>query len=226
VTVRLPSHAQGGAPNPPATRGIRRAISERLLAPSIRKAGRNLGLGRPVLAFVIPLLLAPTLGHALALELHYAPNENLEAIDEALIDDSAETIDIAAYVLSDQTVIAALIAAADRGVLIRLYLDKGEFAEHDGRKGGLIEKLLSYPNVFARLKGRGVLMHLKAYVVDGRWLRTGSGNFSRPGLTDQDNDLIVVDDVSAIARFESNFDAIFARGTNIDALQRPAGGSR
>jgi phosphatidylserine/phosphatidylglycerophosphate/cardiolipin synthase-like enzyme len=196
------------------------------LSANFCKRAQSRASWRRLFAFAIPSLFAATLAPAAALELHYAPQENLEAIDEALIDDSAETIDIAAYVLSDQKVIAALIAAADRGVVIRLYLDKGQYAEHDPLKGRLIEKLLSYPNVFARIKGRGVLMHLKAYVVDGRRLRTGSGNFSRAGLSDQDNDLIVVDDVKAIADFESNFDAIFARGTNVDALQRPAGGSR
>ena len=39
-----------------------------------------------------------------------------------------------------------------------------------------------------------MLMHLKAYAVDGERLRTGSGNFSQSGLAFQDNDLILVDD--------------------------------
>jgi len=163
---------------------------------------------------------------ACALELHYAPRENLALIDAGLIDDSVDSVDMAAYVLSDQSVIAALIAAADRGVVIRLYLDKGQYAQHDPMRGGLIEKLLGYPNVFARVKGKGVLMHLKAYVVDRRVLRTGSGNFSRPGLAEQDNDLVIVDDAKAIAEFEANFDAIFGRGTNVEAMGTAVAGGR
>jgi len=61
-------------------------------------------------------------------------------------------------------------------------------------------------------------MHLKAYAVDGNRLRTGSGNFSHSGLEFQDNDLILVDDAATIARFETNFDAIWSRGTNAGAL--------
>ena len=163
---------------------------------------------------------------ACALELHYAPHENLALIDAGLIDDSVDSVDMAAYVLSDQSVIASLIAAADRGVVIRLYLDKGEFSQHDAARGGMIEKLLGYSNVFARVKGKGVLMHLKAYAVDRRILRTGSGNFSRPGLTEQDNDLVILDDARAIAEFEANFDAIFARGTNVEAMASAAAGGR
>ena len=45
-------------------------------------------------------------------------------------------------------------------------------------------------------------MHLKAYAVDGRLLRTGSGNFSRPGLSQQDNDLVLISDPAAIDAFE------------------------
>ena len=76
-------------------------------------------------------------------------------------------------------IIEALTDAAEHGVLIRLYLDRSQFAEHGPTRGGLVEALLAHPNVVARVKGEGVLMHLKAYAVDGAVVRTGSGNFSR-----------------------------------------------
>jgi phosphatidylserine/phosphatidylglycerophosphate/cardiolipin synthase-like enzyme len=49
---------------------------------------------------------------------------------------------MAAYVLSDPRIIEALTDAAERGVLIRLYLDKSQFAEHGPTRGGLVEVLL------------------------------------------------------------------------------------
>ena len=118
---------------------------------------------------------------------------------------------MAAYVLSDPAIIEALSDAADRGVTIRIYLDKGQFSQH-GARSEAVEALLAYPNVTARLKGRGALMHLKAYAVDGVKLRTGSGNFSRSGLEAQDNDLVVVDDPETVSRFEREFDAIWSQG--------------
>jgi phosphatidylserine/phosphatidylglycerophosphate/cardiolipin synthase-like enzyme len=48
--------------------------------------------------------------------IHYAPIENLEHIDVALIDAAKREIDLAAYVLTDWPVIQALTRAADRGV--------------------------------------------------------------------------------------------------------------
>ena len=48
--------------------------------------------------------------------IHYAPAENLERVDVALIDRADHEIDMAAYVLTDWPVMQALTRAADRGV--------------------------------------------------------------------------------------------------------------
>jgi phosphatidylserine/phosphatidylglycerophosphate/cardiolipin synthase-like enzyme len=45
--------------------------------------------------------------------IHYAPTENLEHIDVALIDRAEREIDMAAYVLTDWPVMQALTRAAD-----------------------------------------------------------------------------------------------------------------
>jgi phosphatidylserine/phosphatidylglycerophosphate/cardiolipin synthase-like enzyme len=151
-------------------------------------------------------------------QIHYAPRENLESLDAREIERAKLSIDMAAYVLSDAQVIEALIGAAERGVVIRLYLDRSQFAEHGPIRGGLVEALLAHPNVAARVKGEGVLMHLKAYAVDGEALRTGSGNFSRSGLASQDNDLIFITDQATVDAFETNFERIWTRARNIGAL--------
>jgi phosphatidylserine/phosphatidylglycerophosphate/cardiolipin synthase-like enzyme len=193
----------------------------------IERAGARLLWATAVLAFA-SAATGGTRSTALArVEIHYAPHEDLERIDVDVIDNAERSIDMAAYVLSDASVIDALRDAADRGVTIRIYLDKGQYSQHGPRNGGPIEGLLAYPNVFARVKGHGVLMHLKAYAVDGARLRTGSGNFSHSGLAFQDNDLILVEDPATVAEFERNFDAIWSRGSNAGAMfDRERGGPR
>jgi phosphatidylserine/phosphatidylglycerophosphate/cardiolipin synthase-like enzyme len=62
--------------------------------------------------------------------IHYAPGENLERIDVALIDGAEREIDMAAYVLTDWPVMQALTRAADRG-----YLDGTQLAEREPREG-------------------------------------------------------------------------------------------
>jgi phosphatidylserine/phosphatidylglycerophosphate/cardiolipin synthase-like enzyme len=66
--------------------------------------------------------------------IHYAPAENLEHIDAALIDRAKHDIDMAAYVLTDWAVMQALTRAADRGVKVRIYLDGTQLAEREPAK--------------------------------------------------------------------------------------------
>ena len=157
-------------------------------------------------------------------EIHYAPEENLELVDARVIGGAELSIDMAAYVLSDRRIIDALTAASERDVVVRIYFDKSQFSQHGLKVDRPIEALLAHPNVSAKVKGEGVLMHLKAYAVDGRLLRTGSGNFSRPGLAQQDNDLVLISDPTAVDAFERTFEGVWSRAENIDALHTPEHG--
>jgi phosphatidylserine/phosphatidylglycerophosphate/cardiolipin synthase-like enzyme len=76
--------------------------------------------------------------------IHYAPGENLERIDVALIDSARQEIDMAAYVLTDWPVIQALTRAADRGVKVRIYLDGAQLAEREPAK--VFQDLAETPN--------------------------------------------------------------------------------
>ncbi|SFK43614.1 hypothetical protein [Methylocapsa palsarum] len=68
--------------------------------------------------------------------IHYAPAENLERIDVALIDVARRGIDMAAYVLTDWPVIEALTRADNRDGAARIILDVARLA-HFKRTGPL-----------------------------------------------------------------------------------------
>jgi phosphatidylserine/phosphatidylglycerophosphate/cardiolipin synthase-like enzyme len=59
------------------------------------------------------------------LETHYSPVENLEALDGAALRNAQSTIDLCAYSLTDHALIEAISQAAQRGVIVRIYLDLG-----------------------------------------------------------------------------------------------------
>jgi phosphatidylserine/phosphatidylglycerophosphate/cardiolipin synthase-like enzyme len=149
--------------------------------------------------------------------IHYAPAENLEHVDVALIDTARNEIDIAAYVLTDWPVIQALTRAADRGVKVRIYLDGTQLAEREPAR--VFQDLAVTPGVEIRIKrDNSALMHLKSYEIDGRLLRTGAANFSASGLKRQDNDLIVIESARGAAAFKHNFEARFASGETLSLL--------
>jgi phosphatidylserine/phosphatidylglycerophosphate/cardiolipin synthase-like enzyme len=147
----------------------------------------------------------------------YGPSPGFESLDLELIGQSEKTIDLAAYVLSDQRVVEALSAAASRGVRVRIYFDPEQFRRVGGANDNLLA-LIHQPNVRAKIKAeQNDIMHLKAYAVDGRWLRTGSTNFSWSGETRQDNDVVIIDSHDAAGAFARHFEKLWARRDNRDA---------
>jgi phosphatidylserine/phosphatidylglycerophosphate/cardiolipin synthase-like enzyme len=169
----------------------------------------------PISAFALIALALGGAGLAAqqsgAPRIHYAPAENLERIDVALIDRAEHSIDMAAYVLTDCPVLQALTHAADRGVKVRIYLDAGELPKDEASPP--FHELVATPDVEVRVKSdHDTLMHLKSYEVDGLILRTGSANFSASGEKRQDNDLIVIEDISAAIAFEHEFEVQFSTG--------------
>jgi len=100
-------------------------------------------------------------------------------------------------------------------VKVRVYLDPEQNSGAAGRPKGGIASLLREPGVEIRVKSTaGDLMHLKAYQVDGRYLRSGSANFSFSGEERQDNDIVVLESAEAAGAYAARFEEIWARGSN------------
>jgi phosphatidylserine/phosphatidylglycerophosphate/cardiolipin synthase-like enzyme len=135
-----------------------------------------------------------------AQEVHYSPEERLDRIDIELIGGAKRSIVFASYALTDGGVLDALAAADRRGVAIRIVLDPR--SRHD-----FVRLTDLSDNV--RIKPSGSLMHLKAYAIDGSILRTGSANFSASGERQQDNDLVVIRDAGAAAKFDAHFERMW-----------------
>ncbi len=74
--------------------------------------------------------------------------------------------------------------------------------------------------VEVRIKGGRDLMHLKSYAIEGRFLRTGSANWSPTGLKRQDNDVRYESSLEAVERFEKKFSEMWDRAGNIPAEAR------
>lgn len=99
-----------------------------------------------------------------------------------LIKDSKQSISIYAYSFNHPEIIAELVKARSKGIKITFLLD----AEID-------YSLLKENSFTYRIYSSTGLYHIKAMLFDGRYLFTGTGNFSRHGLTRDWNGFILID---------------------------------
>lgn len=152
------------------------------------------------LAIALPLPPAWAEPAAPMVELHYAPAEDLERIDVALIGSARASIDMAAYFLTDPAVIDALLEAVKRGVAVRVVLDPTHEQAY---------ALLAPLGERVRKKPHRPIMHLKAFAVDGKVLRTGSANFSANALKQQDNDLVILRDPALAKAYLEDYERIW-----------------
>ena len=176
-----------------------------------RSPVKSVAIALAVIAFAVLPSSAQTARPGTMVEFHYSPAENLERYDVALIGDAGETIDMAAYVLTDVPVINALRDAALRGVKVRIYRSAEEHNNYSNVIAAL-DALLAVPGVEMQTRRNTVFMHLKSYCVDGAVLRAGAANFSASGLKQQDNDLEIMRGGDACAAFERNFKMLWTRG--------------
>ena len=109
---------------------------------------------------------------------HYSPAENLEAIDVFMINRAQKTLEIAMYAFTDRAISDAVIRAATRGVAVWLYRDGIQIRDHGDKTRRIMAGLPEGARVVVRVKRNSSrnIMHLKAYLIDGKILRKVSSN--------------------------------------------------
>ena len=160
---------------------------------------------------------------------HYSPEENLESIDVDLIDHARQSIEIAMYAFTDRPIAEALVRAASRGVHVWIYRDGIQIRDRGDKMRRLMSSAPGQSGLIAiRVKRNSSrnIMHLKAYAIDGKWLRTGSANWSPPGegawcsrgerfhRDQQDNNLFITGNPREVLKFEETFRRIWSRVGN------------
>jgi len=149
----------------------------------------------------------------------FAPSEDLEEDDLRAIASASSSLDVAMFAFTDRRIARAIEQAATRGVHVRIYRDPRQYGDERERAirnntQPLMDELASYKGIELRVKRGSESMHLKAYCVDGRLLRTGSANWSENGEMLQDNDVYLITIKTAVDDFERDFGVIWGRSDN------------
>jgi hypothetical protein len=143
----------------------------------------------------------------------FSPNGGVRSRLIAEIARAQSTIDIAIYSFTADDLSAALIAARNRGVAIRILADS---SQADGA-GSEIAKLEGLGFALKRTAGiQNGIMHDKYMIIDGRLLVTGSYNWSASAESYNFENAVFIQGSSIIQSYEADFDRIWGKANVVD----------
>ncbi len=169
--------------------------------------------GNPVVRDLVLVFLGLLLGiilHSLASTLFFSPtiipvfSPYAQNTIIGLIDNAEKTIDIEMYVLTSADVVEALKRAHDRGVKVRVILERNVIG---GENSGSFGALKDYGVDVRWASDVFKLTHSKFMIVDGKHVLVGSHNFSNSALTlNREASVIVEKSPAAVEAFRQVFE--------------------
>lgn len=156
-----------------------------------------------LLAALLILQAAPALAES---EVYFSPNGGIRDRLLRAINHTKATIDLAIFDLTSGELAGALLAAKERGVVIRIVADARQAQGKHSEIPFLLEKGLKVR--LARGNGRGI-MHHKFAIFDGKLLVTGSYNWTDSAERFNHENALVLDDRTIIQRYQGHFERLF-----------------
>lgn len=173
--------------------------------------------GNAVVRDLVLVFLGVLLGivlHSLASALFFSPlvipvfSPYAQNTIIGVIDGAEKTIDVEMYVLTSADIVEALKRAHDRGVKVRVILERNVIGGENSRS---FEALKDYSIEVRWASGQFKLTHSKFMIVDGKLVLVGSHNFSNSALTlNREASVIVEKSPAVIEAFRQVFEEDWA----------------
>lgn len=149
-------------------------------------------------------------------EVAFSPKGGCTAATVRFINEARQSIRVAAYGLTSNPIGRALVDAKNRGVDVRVVVDK----EHNGRRDSLnsIVNFLAANGVPVRIDAAVKIQHNKVLIVDSKSVQNGSFNFTSAAQTSNAENIIIHRDfVELAATFTGKWDHLWAESTDYRA---------
>lgn len=142
------------------------------------------------IAMATPVFAKPTVS------VGFSPSASQNALQLVLstINSARRNIDVAAYSFTSKPVAAALVAAKNRGVAVRVVADE---KSNIGKYTAVT--FLANQGVPVRLNGRYAIMHNKFMVVDGDTVQTGSFNYTASAVIRNAENVLLIKEIPELA---------------------------
>jgi len=133
-------------------------------------------------------------------EVYFSLSDNPQKAIIKNINQAEAFINIAMYIFTDREIALPLIKARERGVKVRVYLDKEQVDYKYSQSRFLVQK-----GIKTRISSNNYIMHNKFAIIDNHLLLTGSYNWTFSANNRNDENLMVIDDPGIIEIFQNQF---------------------
>lgn len=131
----------------------------------------------------------------------FSPQGGCEDAIVAQLKLARKTIDVQAYSFTNADIARAVADAKDRGVKVRIVLDKSNETDHYTAATFLLNH-----NIKPWIDGEHAIAHNKIIIIDGKTVITGSYNFTRSADTSNAENLLIFTNKPKIAEaYAKNF---------------------
>jgi phosphatidylserine/phosphatidylglycerophosphate/cardiolipin synthase-like enzyme len=124
-------------------------------------------------------------------------------------------INIAMYTFTDQEIALSLTSAQNRGVKVRVYLDRSQIESTYS-----VSRLLVQEGLKVRISTNNYIMHHKFAIIDNRLLLTGSYNWTLAANNKNNENLMVIDDPEVITRYQNQFEKLWLEKYSVERTQQ------
>jgi len=137
-------------------------------------------------------------------EVYFSLSDNPQKAIIKNINQAESFINIAMYIFTDREIALPLVKARERGVKVRVYLDKDQVDYKYSQSRFLVQK-----GIKTRISTNNYIMHNKFAIIDNRILLTGSYNWTFSANNRNDENLMVIDDPEIIALYQNQFEKLW-----------------
>jgi len=149
----------------------------------------------------------------------FSPKGGIEQQVLATIDAAMETIEMAAYAFTNESIAKALLDAVKRGVKVSLVIDR---SETKGPQGSLHDELEKAGTAIRLISPPGGIMHDKFIVIDEKNVEWGSYNYTNRAEDANFENATFLSDNNLAQKYHSDFVSIYGQATpEAQGIRRP-----
>jgi len=158
-----------------------------------------------IIILIFSLLFTFSLNALTETKVYFSLYDNPELIIIKNIDDAKEFINIAMYTFTDREIAQAIIRARDRGVDIKIYLDRSQVNAKYSKSRYFVNNGIEG----IRISSNNYIMHNKFAVIDNKIVITGSYNWTASAGERNDENLLLIDDKNIIKKYQNQFNNLW-----------------